>query len=70
MHLSINGVELLDYRKWSYDQRAIPTTFERDDAGIFVTLTITPEYATGPWAVDLAQACSDPVCLPLSTTDG
>jgi RNA polymerase sigma-70 factor (sigma-E family) len=71
LYLAIDGVELLDFKKWSYEPVKISQGFWLGfkGAGSVVTLTITPRYATGPWTVELADRCDLDYC-PTLTPDG
>lgn len=62
LHIMVDGVELLDFRKWSYDPPRGPTYFQPDRPDRAVTMTITPEHATGPWSVELVDACGADRC--------
>jgi hypothetical protein len=39
---------------------------EPPEPGALTTVTITPEYATGPWIVELVDACGEEVCPALA----
>jgi RNA polymerase sigma-70 factor (sigma-E family) len=62
LHIMVDGVELLDFRKWSYDPPRYPLYFQPDHAGRIVTVTISPEHATGPWSVELVDKCGADRC--------
>lgn len=62
LRLTLDGVELFDFRKWTYDPTSLPSYFQPADPGATVTLTITPEYATGPWIVELVDRCGADRC--------
>jgi hypothetical protein len=66
LHIMVDGVELLDFRKWSYDPPRGPTYLEPEHPDRTVTLTIIPAYATGPWSVELADAPSPTAGEPTS----
>jgi RNA polymerase sigma-70 factor (sigma-E family) len=66
LHIKVDGVEVLDFRKWSYDPTPGPEHLKSDKTGSIVTLTITPEYATGPWVVELVDECGVDRCPVLT----
>jgi hypothetical protein len=59
LRITVNGTRLPTFTKWGYDEQHAPLWIDPQQLpdlqiGDPARLTVTPEYADGPWSVDLA----------------
>jgi RNA polymerase sigma-70 factor (sigma-E family) len=68
LHLSINYSEMLQLTWWDYDARRISAPWNTlvPAPGDPLTITITPEKATGEWAIEITQLRPDGSAEPCS----